>query len=701
MNMIEIFCFAALAAQSPDPPPVENTTPPAAASQSDAVLEEVIVTAQLRDRTLAETPVSVTVLDAATLAAVGQQHLQDVLALVPNLNWAAGSSRPRYFQIRGIGELDQWQGAPNPSVGLLIDDVDFSGIGTTATLFDVEQVEVVRGPQGVTHGANALAGLIAMRTSAPRDVFGARAEASVGDFGLQGAGVMVTGPIGAQPGAYRLAVQRQRSDGFRTNRFLGREDTNGYDELTARAKLRLQPSDVLTANLSVFWIDVENGYDAFSIDNSRVTRSDMPGEDAQRSRGGALRLDYDVGEKFAVRSVSAWAESDIAYSFDGDWGNADSWGANGPYEFRQEFDRTRRVVSQDLRLLSPADASGREWVAGVYAARLTEGNLQRDIDLGSIVRSLDSDYRASNLAGYGELSWNLGARASVAAGVRVERREASYRDNEAQSFRPTETMWGGSATFRYSLPRGASWYATAGSGYKAGGFNIGAAVPADRREFSAEKLESFELGFSAQALDDALRGSLAVFFMRRLDQQVETSFQQVPGDPLTYVFFTDNAARGANWGLEASGTWRVTDRWTIGGALGLLRARITNYQVAERDLRGRDQPHAPRYQFATFGEFRHPRGWFVRLDFTGTDRFYFSSSHDERSRAYTLANAKVGFDGERFSMELWARNLFDEYYSQRGFFFGNEPPDFPNKRYLQAGDPRHWGVTVRYHLGGQ
>ena len=87
-----------------------------------------------------------------------------MLGLVPNLNWSGGTSRPRYFQLRGIGELEQYQGAPNPSVGFLIDDIDFSGVGMPATLFDVEQVEVLRGPQGTRYGANALAGLIKIKT---------------------------------------------------------------------------------------------------------------------------------------------------------------------------------------------------------------------------------------------------------------------------------------------------------------------------------------------------------------------------------------------------------------------------------------------------------------------------------------------------------------------------------------------------------
>ena len=130
-----------------------------------------MVTASLRSTSVAELPQSVTVLDEETLRAAGVQHFEDVLGLIPNLNWAAGTSRPRFFQLRGIGEVEQYQGAPNPSVGFLIDDIDFSGVGMPATLFDTQQIEVLRGPQGTIYGANALAGLISVQHGRTRHRF--------------------------------------------------------------------------------------------------------------------------------------------------------------------------------------------------------------------------------------------------------------------------------------------------------------------------------------------------------------------------------------------------------------------------------------------------------------------------------------------------------------------------------------------------
>src|SRR6186713_1084527 len=165
-----------------------------AGAADDEVLQQVVVTASLREQTLQQTPASVTVLDSSTLQAAGEQHFADVLAQVPNLNWAGGTSRPRYFQIRGIGEREQYEGAPNSSVGFLIDDVDFSGIGMAASLFDVSQVEVLRGPQGTRLGANALAGIISVRSADPSMTPALSVEATGADYATGSVGLVATGP---------------------------------------------------------------------------------------------------------------------------------------------------------------------------------------------------------------------------------------------------------------------------------------------------------------------------------------------------------------------------------------------------------------------------------------------------------------------------------------------------------------------------
>ncbi len=204
-------------------------------------LEEVVVTAELRPAPLLGQIGSISVISARDIREREAQHLEGILNLAPNVNFAGGSSRARFFQIRGVGERSQFQEPLNPSIGLLIDGIDFSGLGGAGTLFDVEQVEILRGPQGTLHGANALAGLIAMRSGQPEAEPGLRIEAGAADYASWNAGIVGTGPLLSDKLLYRLAVNRFQTDGFIENDYLDRDDTNGQDETTLRGKLRWLP----------------------------------------------------------------------------------------------------------------------------------------------------------------------------------------------------------------------------------------------------------------------------------------------------------------------------------------------------------------------------------------------------------------------------------------------------------------------------
>src|ERR1700683_2658134 len=295
-------------------------------AQADgATLQEIVVTATLRSTGIEELPQSVSVLDSDTLRMAGVQHFEDVLGMIPNLNWAAGTSLPRFFQLRGIGEVEQYQGAPNPSVGFLIDDIDFPGVGMPATLFDTQQIEVLRGPQGTTYGADALAGLISVRTADPGTGFELHGEATVADYGTRSIGIAIGDGLADATAGWRLVAQQYYSDGFRHNAFYDMNSTNGLDEGTLRGKLHWQVSDALQADLTLMHVNIDNGYDAWSVYNTFTTYSNQPGKDSQLSNGAALRLTYSIDGLGQLRSVSSAADSHIVYSFDDDWGNDPLW----------------------------------------------------------------------------------------------------------------------------------------------------------------------------------------------------------------------------------------------------------------------------------------------------------------------------------------------------------------------------------------
>jgi outer membrane receptor protein involved in Fe transport len=670
---------------------------------SDAtVLEEIVVTASLRPEPIQRFPASTTVLDANTLRAAGLQHFEDVLALVPNLNWSGGTSRPRYFQLRGIGELEQYQGAPNPSVGFLVDGIDLSGVGMPATLFDMGQVEVLRGPQGTRYGANALAGLIKLNTHAAEREPTLRTEAMAGDDGTFAAGIVVGGAVGpdASDAAWRLVAQRYVADGFRHNVYLDRDDTNERDELTLRGRLAMSLGAAWHIDASAMLVDLDNGYDVFTIDNSFTTRSDKPGQDAQRMAGASV-VATGAFERGSLVSTTAYASSDIVYSFDGDWASDEYWGEFAPYDYFSRFDRERRTLSQDLRWLSSGNAQDGDsgWIAGLYVLDLDEDNRQRDEYEGELLRPiLTSRYSAANLAAYGEVERRLGQRTVLAGGLRVERRTTDYRDSDGARFDPSDTMFGGHVSLTYEPRKDTSYYVTASRGYKAGGFNIGALVPDDRRTFEPEYLWNLETGLKRRDAAGRYSFDLAAFYMWREQQQVATSFQLDPGDPLSYVFFTDNAASGRNYGLEATTSWKPADSLELQATLGWLETEYLDYRYGDRDLDGREQAHAPSWQYSLSAQWNGVRGFMARVDVSGSDAFYFDASHDQRSDPYTLVNLKAGYAHGAWAAYVWGRNVFDESYALRGFYFGLEPPDFPDRLYVHRGDPRSFGVTLEWRM---
>ena len=689
---------------------------PAVASEpSGDELDEIIVTAALRPVPAAELPGSVSVLSGTTLRDAGQQHFEDVLALVPNLNWAGDTSRPRYFQIRGIGELQQYQGAPNPSVGFLIDDIDFSGLGTAATLFDLDHIEVLRGPQGTLYGANALAGLIVVKSAAPADSFGGRVELDAGDYGERSYGAVITGPVSDLDSAFRLAVQRYTSDGFYHNAYLGRSNTDNRDELTLRARWRYDPSEQWRVDLTLLRVQIDNGYDAWSIDNTRTTESDHPSVDRQYSTGVSVHADYTGLEGATFTAIASYADTVVNYGFDGDWGNPILW---APYtdDFTEYQIRHRSTRSLELRL-GNAPKQGVSWVVGAYAFELREG--LSDTSAGIYADPFDatqnstslsvvsSQYHSRSGAVYGQLDGDWGPRTRWSLGVRGERHTTHYDDTTtnldapttSNDFGPANDLWGAHASLDTAITDGQHVYALISRGYKAGGFNLSPGLPSNQVQFAPESDLNFEVGHKAQLDGGRLRADTSLFYMVRRSEQVLTSDQLDPTNPDTFTLFTGNAKSGYNYGLESTLAWAATPALELGGSLGLLRTLYRGFVQNGVELPDRALPHAPDWQAAVNATWRDPQGPYARVDVTGMGSFFYDLPPNEtRSNAYGLLNGKLGWQNRRYEAYLWGRNLLNKNYTVRGFYFGDEPPDFPSKLYTQLGEPRNFGVhfTARY-----
>ncbi|MGI2166304.1 TonB-dependent receptor [Shewanella oncorhynchi] len=693
-------------------------------AQTDAIdkpdpsteMEVMVVTADFRSSSLEKMPSSITVIDSQKIQDESAQHFEDLLNSIANFNWSGGSSRPKYFQIRGVGEQEQYQGAPNSSVGYIIDDIDLSGIGMVSSMYDLQQVEVLRGPQGTRYGANALAGLIYLKSNDPTDVFEHGGEVSLGDDDLRTFSGFSSGPL-TDSGKllYRVSMQQHQQNGYHDNLYLGRDDTNGRDEFSGRAKLRWYATDDLQFDLTVLHADFDNGYDVWSLTNSPTqTTSDQPGVDSQRTTGAGFKATYSGAETFELTSLTSFANTDHHYSYDGDWANSEYWASkqcnddNGnlalcQYDYFWDKTGQRKTVSQEFRLSSTEQgrifAESTDWLLGVYAMNLKEDNQLYSEYNTSLDEVLDSEYEATNYALFGQLDTDLGSNYALSVGLRLERRNSHYSDTNNDNFDPSETMWGGHIAVSKVLNDSHNAYVRVARGYKAGGFNMTLPVELnDKKEFSTETLYNYEIGLKSHWLAGLIDTNLALFYMDRQDQQVAAS-QQDPDKPQRFILFTENAGSSNNYGAELDATWYATDNLQVYSSLGWLETAYGDYQYQDKygtevDLTGRDLAHSPHLTYSLGGTYRSNSGWFANLNLSGKSEFYYSDSNESRSEPYTIVNARVGYEASAWSAYLWGRNLFNEEYGVRGFYFGNEPDNgWAEKQYIRYGDPRQIGVT--------
>ncbi|MBL1458077.1 MAG: TonB-dependent receptor [Methylophaga sp.] len=656
-------------------------------------LPSMLVSADFRPAEAQDIPVSLTTFDEEIIESRGAQHIEDVLNLAPNVNLSSGASRGQYFQIRGIGERSQFAAPLNPSVGLIIDGIDFSRTGGAATLFDIEQVEVLRGPQGTRYGTNALAGVINMQSKQATNELDMDFESTVGNYNTRSVGVAVGGPLIKDTLLGRVAVHTYQSDGFMDNDFLGRDNTQNRDEITARSHLKWLVNNDLTIDLNLLHLNIDNGYDAFTFDNSRNSLADQPGEDKQHTNAFALKSNWQVNQAVAMESALTYSKSDITYSYDADWMN------NPTFNASESFYRNRENYSFETRLLS--DESGRifngttDWVIGAYFLSQDE-----DLDLISDFGNLQNDYQTYNTALFGQLDTALTDRLTLISGLRVERFEADYEDSNGLDLAPSETLFGGKLGLNYQLSNNHMMFTSLSRGYKSGGVNNNDNLPDSKREFDTEYMWNLEVGLKSLWLEGDLITNITAFYALRRDAQVKSSISLPGGE---FEDSIDNAARGKNIGIEADMDWLINDQFRVFAALGLLSATFDEYENPELEaegfnVEGRRQAHAPAYQFTLGSEVYLNPNWTFRANIEGKDEFYFSNSHDSKSGSYVITNASLQYQKQSWKFTLWGRNLFDKDYYTRGFFFDNTPPNYVGNEntYKQYGDPRTFGMTVSY-----
>ena len=683
----------------------------ALANAADDRLVEIVVTADFRDSPLMQSAGSISVLGEQAIKDRAARHFDETINKLPNVSFSAGGARARFVQIRGVGDLEQFVDPKHfPSVGITIDDIEVGTTATGAILMDVAQIELLRGPQGTQFGANALAGIINIRTHEPSDTFSANLETGYASFDSWHVSASVNGPLSDSLQA-RLAIQQNKSDGYYTNDFVNRDDTNQRDELTVRGKLRWLASNGGEVNLIASYVNLDGGYDAFSLDNVRTTLSDNPGKDKQETIALAVKASWPVLKNITLETILSWRESDEDYRFDEDWvfsGFCDGIRCNPLFEFSSTdvLLRERDVVALDVRLKS--DPARLAWVAGVYAQKRNE-DLQRQHFV-----AFASDYETERYAVYAQLDFEIANNWQATAGFRYEHFEDKYSDTNALISDSSDNYWSGKFTLEYLYGAYTLLYGTVSRSVKPGGINTETSSsfpiinPAlqpfllSRQQFSAETLVNKELGIKARYLGDKLSLRLALFHMDRDNAQLESFVW----DASTFIFtgFLDSSSNAQNYGAELEVNYQINDRAKLFANVGYLETSVDELKVFDLDTsqfisrRNRDQVKSPNWQYNFGVNLDVSEKLHANFEVEGRGSSFFGYYHNGKIAGYTLAHASLDYQIGKINIQGWVRNLFDEDYHVHGLFFANDPRDgfSINRSYYQFGEPRVYGINLSY-----
>ena len=682
-------------------------------------LNQITVKSGLINQSFSESTNSLTILQQNDIRDSGADHFNEIVDRISNLNWAGGTSRPRYFQIRGVGERSQYfgEGSPNFSIGYALDDIDLSGLGMLGQLFDLNQIEVFKGPQSSIFGSNTIGGLISLKSNNPSNKKTYRYSLIVGNDGKKGVNGLVNFKI-IQNLLLRISSSYNYSNGFRKNNYFNVDNSNKKDEIFVRAKLLFTPSKHFSLLGTVISSDFKNGYDVWAPDNNNrfLTYSDSEGEDSQNTNAGSLKLHYQFSNNFFIKAISSFSATKQVHSYDGDWANDEYWldqhgfdsNIEGwSYSFYDSNRRKRNNFSQEIRL------SNQQHTFGGYFNKFNEKDEAQGYLFGGLADEAESEYEFQKVAVYFQSFFNINEAVKLDFSLRLEDYFYEYKgraiDNYYYTNIPTvnfvqgkedrKPMLGYKIAFSYKHRFFKNLFLSYARGYKAGGANQEPFLDVVNRPYGPEFLDNFEFGF--KTVKEKYTMSFTGFYGLRTDQQVSVSSQQDLGNPNSFYFYTANSGKGFLKGFESELRYNLLSSFETIFSIGFLDTYVEkfSYQTSNGISYGGDRESAMAPQLTCSFGFRYYLGdIFLASNTSYKSSYYFSDSHNNKSEAYALTNITLGQSFQRFDITLWIRNVFDEKYTTRGFYFGLIPPNYPDQLWKSYGDPRHFGITFDYYM---
>ncbi|GGZ45054.1 TonB-dependent receptor domain-containing protein [Asticcacaulis endophyticus] len=679
------------------------------AATEPTVIEEVIVTAEKRSSAAQRTAIAMDVFDANALKRNGVASLQDLANVSPSIQFSQNQAAS-VITIRGVASRDDSE-VGDPAVAVSVDGFYVQRpVGLNATMFDLERIEALRGPQGTLYGRNATGGAINIISKKPTYTFGASAMADIGNFNTQNFEGMINVPL-SSIASLRVSGAVRSHDGYLKRTPV--PDADDEDSEALRAHLLIEPTDRLTILLTADFLK-QTGV------GSQGVGVPMPTDGAgnpTRSKPGIPDADTEIYSDLAGYtnvSVNTY-KWNVAYSFDPV--TLTYLGGSSKMTFHRlgELDATEgyfegfqqneapKTINHELRLSSNGDGAFK-WQAGAFyfkednALRTYLQTYTGDVPFNWGVFDFP-EIVAESKAVFAQGSYRLTPTVTAEAGIRYTEDEKSRIGSLSfYGFGIPEDSQESSIATTWHL--GLNWqrtpvnlvYAKADRGYKAGGFNNGST-------YDPEFLTAYEIGSKNQFFDRRLQLNLTAFYYDYSNQQVKQNIATEEQSIIREI--VSNAGSSELFGLEADGIWLATPDDRFDFSVGLLHAEYTRFDVSDGNggndnLAGNQMQQAPKTTIT--GGYQHT--WpltagdlTARLQSRYQSAMYLSSYNYAFSRqdAYTKTDASLSYtpSGGHYTLQAYVRNIENE----RVINVAVENLEY-DSIYYQLGAPRTYGVRL-------
>ena len=701
-----------------------------AVAQSSA-LEEVVVTARRRAESFQDVPVTITAFSEEDIEAAGIQRPQDFISLTPNVTLVETQNQGTSFiTIRGISQARNSE----PSVAVLVDDVLMSNPAQfTQELFDVQQIEVLKGAQGAVYGRNAIGGAIVITTREPGDEFEGRARLSYDDGPGMRAQIMGSGPLNeSNTLKYHAALSYYDTDGWIENTYLG-EEADPFQDTSVRARLIWEPSDRLRTDARVYYSEVDTQALYFTIDfdedannTSLPVRVNNRGMNVRDLAQVAFKVDYDF-DRATLTSITSY--DSIEEILTGDQFD------NLPIEeslffqlFGDDWAQSQfldvETLSQEVRFTSSADQRLR-WIAGAYAIATdrfisTSNIVDRGLGAFPVYReprgrfpfdtetfpdSFQTTYLADGQdnfawAVFGEIAYDITERAELAVALRYDEDTREQTTLTPEPFLPTgleaetgqvrKNTWDElqpRLTLSYRPTDNLTLYGGWSRGFRSGGFNqtgveqaaLAAGFLGVGDLFTEQVADTLELGLKSQLANGRVNLNLSVF-------------DTVSDGGYFFVFLAESSTQNLGslgeieyQGFELDFTARITDNFEFFAGYGATDSEIT--ESVDPAHIGKEAPLVNENTVNAGLQYVRPLGrsgleLFLRGDYQRIGDTYWEPVNYTVRNPVNLLDWRFGIRGDSWSVIGWQRNFNDVKYNT----------EFSPGGFLFPALPRRWGV---------